>query len=165
MNNFFNFQHRLYPWNWKLQNSGFSTLPQGRGMYADNQGKILSDDPTKIFHQGTGATYVGSGVKVEPVTPGVKKEDTGSIVSEWLDKSGANQKELMKEYMQQAGKLQAQNRIYSNFNNFAQSFGKGEMLKADAYANMSNRMANVTNSIKYTGAGTRPVIFPSFRYF
>ena len=41
MNNFFNFQHRLYHWNWKLQNSGFSTLPQGRGMYADNQGKIL----------------------------------------------------------------------------------------------------------------------------
>ena len=90
---------------------------------------------------------------------------TGSIFSDWLDKSGENQKKLMTEYMQQAGKLQSQNRIYSNFNNFAQSFGKGQMLKADAYANMSNRMANVTNSIKYTGAGTRPVVFPSFRYF
>ena len=96
-----------------------------------------------------------------------KSEDTGSTES-WgslLDKDAKNKKEFMNEYMKQAGKLQAQNRIYSNFNNFAQSFGKGEMLKADAYANMSNRMANVTNSIKYTGAGTRPVVFPSFRYF
>ena len=164
MNNFFNFQHRLYPWNWRLQNSGFSTLPQGKGMYSDSQGKIFSDDPNKILHGGSGTKYVESGVKVEPITPGVKKENTES----WgtlMDKSGENQRKLMEEYMKQAGKLQAQNRIYSNFNNFAQSFGKGEMLKADAYANMSNRMANVTNSIKYTGAGTRPVIFPSFRYF
>ena len=92
---------------------------------------------------------------------GVEKDSLATLI-EGLNKGKTD---LMKQYMESAGKLQSQNRIYDNFSNFLQSPGKGLMLAADATKTAGDRLKDVTNSIKYTGAGMRPLAFPSFKYF
>lgn len=139
-------------------NSSFPLSIQKLPYLDDLKVDIKTNTPKDFFKSGGGDNSISG---IGGLGDGAEK-DPLAILIEGLNKGKTD---LMKQYMESAGKLQSQNRIYENFSNFFQSPGKGMMLAADAAKTAGDRLKDVTNSIKYTGAGMRPLAFPSFKYF
>ena len=140
----------------------FSGLGGSNSSFLSIQKLPYLDDLKVDINANTPKDFFKYGGVVEGVVEDGAEKDSLATLIEGLNKGKTD---LMKEYMKSAGELQKQNRIYENVSNFFQSPGKGMMLIADANKHAGDRLKDVTNSIKYTGAGIRPLAFPSFKYF
>tara|TARA_R100000234_G_C4956279_1_gene159703 strand:- start:52 stop:558 length:507 start_codon:yes stop_codon:yes gene_type:complete len=153
------------PWNWRQQSSGFSVPVQGRGMFSNSGGKILSDDPTKIFAGSEkGPQFIGdpTGILMQEIKE--KKEEAKKIPQK-PDSSDSEWIKFWKEHLGDERKYQEElykrGQILKGVKGIQQGMDKWQLGPARLAAETGNRMASQWGNIKVPNFVTSPAVPPN----